>query len=73
MTVTTRIIKELEKLESAQPKRLILKCLEGNTEREFTIDELQNHPEAKIVKVIKGTDLNDVDKLIKMIDLKADK
>ena len=60
------IIQRLKKLEQASPSKLLLLCSFCGVERECTID-------ACFIKVLKGNNISEVDKVLKHIEIVADR
>ena len=67
------IIQRLKKLEQASPSKLLLLCSSCGVERECTIEELEANPDACFIKVLKGNNISEVDKVLKHIEIVADR
>ena len=67
------IIHRLKKLEQASPSKLLLLCSFCGVERECTIEELEANPDACFIKVLKGNNISEVDKVLKHIEIAADR
>ena len=66
------IIERLKRLEQASPSKLLLLCSFCGVERECTIEELEANPDASFIKVLKGNNISEVDKVLKHIEIVAD-
>ena len=64
------IIQRLKKLEQASPSKLLLLCSFCGVERECTIEA---NPDACFIKVLKGNNISEVDKVLKHIEIGADR
>ena len=67
------IIQRLKKLEQASPSKLLFLCSFCGVERECTIEELEANPDACFIKVLKGNNISEVDKVLKHIEIVADR
>lgn len=67
------IIQRLKKLEQASPSKLLLLCSFCGVERECFIEELEANPDACFIKVLKGNNISEVDKVLKHIEIVADR
>lgn len=66
------IKKELERLGSRKLDHIEVIAEVNGIEGRYKVRELKNYPEAKFVRIVKGSNLKDLDYIIERIDLIAD-
>lgn len=67
------IIERLRKLEQVVPDKLVILADFDGVEKECTIEELEANPDACFIKVLKGNNISEVDKVLKHIEIVADR
>ena len=67
------IIQRLKKLEQASPSKLLLLCSFCGVERECYAEELEANPDACFIRVLSGNNISDVEKVLKHIEIVADR
>ena len=65
------IKKELERLGSQNLKHIEVIAEVNGVEGRYKARELKQYPEAKLVKIIKGNNLKDLDYIIERLDILA--
>ena len=65
------IKKELERLGSQNLNHIEVIAEVNGVEGRYTARELKQYPEAKLVKIIKGNNLKDLDYIIERLDILA--
>ena len=65
------IKKELERLGSQNLNHIEVIAEVNGVEGRYKARELKQYPEAKLVKIIKGNNLKDLDYIIEMLDILA--
>lgn len=65
------IKKELERLGSQNLNHIEVIAEVNGVEGRYKARELKNYPEAKLVKIIKGNNLKDLDYIIERLDILA--
>ena len=65
------IKKELERLESQNLNHIEVIAEVNGVEGRYKARELKQYPEAKLVKIIKGNNLKDLDYIIERLDILA--
>lgn len=66
------IKKELERLGSRHLNHIEVIAEVNGIEGRYKARELKNYPDAKFVRVVKGSNLKDLDSILERIDLIAD-
>ena len=67
------ILQRLKKLEQASPSKLLLLCSFCGVERECYVEELEANPDACFIRVLSGNNIPDVEKVLKHIEIVADR
>ena len=65
------ILKELHRLESQNLNHIEVIAEVNGVEGRYKARELKQYPEAKLVKIIKGNNLKDLDYIIERLDILA--
>lgn len=65
------ILKELHRLGSQSLNHIEVIAEVNGVEGRYKARELKNYPEAKLVKIIKGNNLKDLDYIIERLDILA--
>ena len=71
--MTNSILQRLKRLEEISPDRLVILANFDGVEKECSVDELEANPDACFIKVLKGNNISEVDKVLKHIEIVADR